>query len=150
MQTIGVESIATDLTIQTILRERIEDYKVRIQIWETGTHDRFSYVRTIYYNGSSGVFLIFDLSNKASFLALPKWAEEVRNALDDQQIPMMLIGNKNDLKEEKVVTSEEISKYLNAVYNKLGKQIPYYEVSAKTGKNDKSNKAVVLDCSLQS
>jgi small GTP-binding protein len=136
-QTIGVGFGATDLTIQTILRERIEDYKVRIQIMETSAHDRFSDERPIFYGGSYGVFLIFDLSNKASFLALPKWAEEVRNALDDQQISMILIGNKNDLKEEKVVSSEEISKYLNAVYNKLGKQMPYYEVSAKTGENIK-------------
>ena len=116
--TIGVE-----FAVKTI---HINNYNVKLQIWDTGGQERFRYVRPLYYKGSMGCIVLFDLTNRESFDHVPKWLEEVKK--ESGNIPILLVGNKSDLINERVVSLEEakqISKDLNMFY---------IESSAKNGK----------------
>jgi small GTP-binding protein len=116
--TIGVE-----FAVKTI---NINNYNVKLQIWDTGGQERFRYVRPLYYKGSMGCIVLFDLTNRESFDHVPKWLEEVKK--ESGNIPILLVGNKSDLISERTVTLDEakqMAKDLNMFY---------VESSAKNGK----------------
>ena len=116
-------TIGVDFAIKLL---EISGYKVKLQVWDTGGQERFSYIRPLYYKGAMACIAIFDLTNRESFDNLPKWFQEV--AENCGAIPLMLVGNKADLPDRAVTTEEG-----QTLSDKLG--IIYYEASAKNGDN---------------
>lgn len=122
--TIGVDFHIKTIDIQTL--EGIK--KCKLQLWDTGGQERFSSVRPMYYRGALGALLVFDLTNFESFEHLPNWIEEIKsNSKID--IPMLLIGNKSDLINERTVSESDIE-----LFSKKFK-FYYLETSAKSGDN---------------
>lgn len=116
--TIGVE-----FAVKTI--ELVNTKKVKLQIWDTGGQERFQYVRPMYYRGAMGAIILFDLSNRESFEHLPKWIEEVSSNVGD--LPMLIVGNKSDLVNERKVTRAEAENFTREFKSY------YIESSAKNG-----------------
>ena len=82
-------------------------------------------MRNIYFKGSQGAIGVFDLTTPESLLRLPGWISTMKKATGN--IPLIIIGNKLDLEEERRVAKEDavdLARRLNATY---------YEVSAKMG-----------------
>ena len=50
----------------------------------------------MFFKGSAGAFLVFDLGSKESFKGLEKWYEVMDNSIDTPVVST-LIGNKCDL-----------------------------------------------------
>ncbi|MFW9826261.1 MAG: GTP-binding protein [Candidatus Thorarchaeota archaeon] len=120
-------TIGVDFHVKTITIDSIEGpIRAKLQIWDTGGQERFSSIRPMYYRGSLGALLIFDLTNSASFEHLPQWIEEVR-ANVKSEIPLLLVGNKSDLIDQRAVSLEEINQFTK-LFNLF-----YMETSAKTG-----------------
>ena len=68
------------------------------------------------------------MTNRNSFERLANWVADIRdNAPLD--INIILIGNKSDLTEKRTTTYSEIIDFANSF------NLPYIEVSAKTGNN---------------
>ena len=78
--------------------------KVKIQLWDTGGQERFSKIRPLYYRGALGCLIVFDVTNKVSFGNLAMWFKEVQD--NCITIPILLIGNKIDLKNRQVSTAQ--------------------------------------------
>jgi len=120
-------TIGVDFHVKTITIETDEGpIRAKLQIWDTGGQERFSSIRPMYYRGSLGALLIFDLTNSDSFEHLPQWIEEVR-ANVKTEIPLLLVGNKSDLIDQRAVTLEEINEFTRNF------NLYYMETSAKTG-----------------
>jgi len=120
-------TIGVDFHVKTISIDAVEGpIRAKLQIWDTGGQERFSSIRPMYYRGSLGALLIFDLTNSASFEHLPQWIEEVR-ANVKTEIPLLLVGNKSDLLDQRAVSLEEINSFTNNF------NLYYMETSAKTG-----------------
>ncbi|MHA1459932.1 MAG: GTP-binding protein [Promethearchaeota archaeon] len=120
-------TIGVDFHVKTISIDTSEGpIKCKLQLWDTGGQERFSSIRPMYYRGSLGTILVFDLTNSASFEHLPQWIEEVRANIKSE-IPVLLIGNKSDLLDQRAVSIEEISKFTSDF------NLYYMETSAKTG-----------------
>jgi small GTP-binding protein len=115
--TIGVE-----FAVKTI---DVKGYRVKTQIWDTGGQERFQYVRPLYYKGSMGALLVFDLTNRESFDHIAKWIEEVRS--NAGKIPMIIVGNKSDLVNERKISREEATQFAKSL------DLFYVESSAKSG-----------------
>ena len=77
-----------------------------------------------YYNGTDCVLLVFDITSVESFTILDYWVQQLeeRNRLDD--ICMILVGNKSDIKNKPTVSKNDINEFIS----KYG--IQYFEVSA--------------------
>jgi small GTP-binding protein len=122
-------TIGVDFHVKTIKIESDNgDIRVKLQIWDTGGQERFSSIRPMYYRGALGALLIFDLTSTSSFEHLPQWIEEVRaNCKED--IPLLLVGNKDDLVDQRMVALEEINEFTKEF------NLFYMETSAKTGDN---------------
>lgn len=116
--TIGVEFAVKTISIK-------DGIKVKLQIWDTGGQERFQYVRPLYYRGAMGAILLFDLTNRESFDHIPKWIEEVKS--NAGEIPMLLVGNKSDLVNERSVSRQEAEAFAREF------QQYYIESSAKDG-----------------
>ena len=83
--------------------------------WDTAGQERFSALTSQYYRGASGVIVVFALDNALSFARTEDWVREFHQACnipeDDDELPVLLIGNKSDLNcEEKASLIEEAKK----------------------------------------
>ena len=95
-----------------------------MHIWDTLGQEKFKSLAPIFFRKSVGAFLVYDVCNKDSFLALDGWREQLQNT-GDEKIVVMLIGNKVDL-PDKVITTDMGQDY--ARQNGWG----FAEVSAKS------------------
>lgn len=43
------------------------------------------------------ILLFFDLTSKSTFHSLPKWIDDIIDAIADRRMPVMVVGNKSDL-----------------------------------------------------
>ncbi|MEX2707348.1 MAG: ArgE/DapE family deacylase [Candidatus Freyrarchaeum guaymaensis] len=109
----------------------VDDNVVTLQIWDLGGQPSFSHLRSFFYAGSKGGVIVFDLTDLKSFQNVPMWQKELFSVCGE--VPVVIIGNKNDLASERVVSREEAER----LARRLG--APYIETSAKTG--DKVNLA---------
>ena len=100
---------------------------IKVYLYDTASLERFQSIVKNYYRGSDGIFLIYDITNRKSFEQLDSWYKDLEDNLNNlDEVFICLIGNKNDLEDKRVVTKEEGKKYAD------GKNIPFFEVSAKT------------------
>ena len=103
---------------------------IKLQLLYTAGTEKFRSITTGYYRGADAAFVVFDLSSKSSFKNLNEWIESYyKYSNPDVEKNVVLIGNKSDLVDKRVVTEEEIVKFIK------DNNINYFETSAKDGKN---------------
>ncbi len=103
----------------------INNLRVTAQIWDLGGQDKYEALRKLYLDGSQGALLVFDKTNQKSFESCEKWVKSFRDLRGEK--PMILIGNKLDLKEFIVVDDAKAENY-SKTHN-----LTYLSTSAKTG-----------------
>ena len=100
---------------------------IKIVFYDTGGAERFRAVAFKTLRNVQGIILVFDLAKRETFAHLYEWLNTIKDELINPFI--ILFGNKADLnKDEWEVNSEEINQFVTKF------RIPYFEVSAKTGK----------------
>ena len=122
--TIGVDFYVKKISINS----NEGPIRSKLQIWDTGGQERFSPIRPMFYRNSLGALLIFDLTNSSSFAHLPYWIKEVRSNVKTE-IPILLVGNKCDLVNQRAVSLDEINSFTKDF------NLYYVETSAKTGES---------------
>ncbi|KAG2224822.1 hypothetical protein INT45_008004 [Circinella minor] len=109
----------------------LEDRTVRLQLWDTAGQERFRSLIPSYIRDSSVAVVVYDISNRNSFLNTEKWIDDVR-AERGNEVIIVLVGNKTDLNDKRQVTLEEGEKKAKE-YN-----VMFIETSAKAGHNVKT------------
>ena len=105
---------------------------IKVSIYDTAGQERFQNIIKHYYRGANGILLTFDISNRNTFKKLDFWYNDMKENIGDlNKVFICLIGNKIDKEEKREITFEEANQYANE------KKLPYFEVSAKTGKGIK-------------
>uniref|UniRef100_A0A3B3QWN4 small monomeric GTPase n=1 Tax=Paramormyrops kingsleyae TaxID=1676925 RepID=A0A3B3QWN4_9TELE len=107
------------------------DFRVRDalgSIWDTAGQERFRSVTHAYYRDAHALLLLYDVTNKSSFDNMQAWLTEIHEYAQ-QNVVLMLLGNKADAAHERVVKREE--------GERLAKEygVPFMETSAKSGMN---------------
>eukprot|EP01102_Stenamoeba_stenopodia_P006335 TRINITY_DN1738_c0_g2_i1.p2 TRINITY_DN1738_c0_g2~~TRINITY_DN1738_c0_g2_i1.p2 ORF type:complete len:251 (-),score=62.28 TRINITY_DN1738_c0_g2_i1:921-1673(-) len=107
---------------------KIDNRNLKVQVWDTAGQERFRVIAKAYYRGSMGLLMVFDVTDRRSFDNVSGWIKSVQDTVMflDKKLQIVLVGNKVDLKEKRVVTEQE-AKDLAA---KFGAQ--YLETSAKS------------------
>ena len=109
---------------------KIEDTQIRWQIWDLAGQPMFKDVVTAYYTKVFGGVIIYDVTRRQTFETIEKWLNDMwSNSGRDKNVPVVLLANKIDLREEgaETVSTEEGQKLTDS----LG--IPFIETSAKSG-----------------
>ncbi|KAL4585600.1 hypothetical protein LXL04_010223 [Taraxacum kok-saghyz] len=97
-RTIGVEFATASINV--------DDTIIKAQIWDTSGQERYRTITNSYCQGSVGALLIYDITRKGTFENVERWLQELRNHID-QNIVIMLVGNKLDQRHLRVVTIDE-------------------------------------------
>ena len=120
-------------------RKTIEIYKkiinfsdnlYQLKFWDPpGFMDNCNNSEINMFHNCDGIIYVCSYDNAASLTHINTWYQFLTQYIDLSTKEMILLINKSDLKEEKVITEEQIDKKSKDL------QLEYYEISAKTGDN---------------
>jgi len=111
----------------------VDDRLVTMQIWDTAGQERFQSLGVAFYRGADCCVLVFDVNVAKTFENLDSWREEFliqSNPKDPDSFPFVVIGNKIDLENQRVVSPRRAQAWCQAKGD-----IPYFETSAKEAIN---------------
>jgi len=116
-----------DPTIEDSYRKQcvIDDRVAHLDILDTAGQEEFSAMREQYMRTGEGFLLVFSVTDKSSFDEIPRFHTQILRVKDKDEFPMILVGNKSDLENERTVSTAEAQE--------LGRKlkISYLESSAK-------------------
>jgi small GTP-binding protein len=104
-------------------------------IFDLGAQNYFRRFRKVYYSGAQAAFIVFDLSNQESFSNVLNWYQELKDFTTDEQIPIVIVGNKSDLDNERQINYKDGVKLANELSENEIIKLSYIETSALTGEN---------------
>jgi len=98
---------------------------VKFVIWDTAGQEKLGGLRDGYYIQSNAAIIFFDVTARATYKNVNKWYTDLTRVCGN--IPMVLVGNKVDVKDRKVKPK------MITFHRK--KNIQYYDISAKSNYN---------------
>jgi len=109
--------------------------EINLSLWDIGAQQYFKRFRRTYYMGSQAAFIVFALTDRKTFDNVKVWFDELLSFLGRNDLPIVIVGNKTDLKEQRVVSYEEGVSLVTELAEKGVSKISYIETSALTGEN---------------
>ncbi|MHA2364191.1 MAG: GTP-binding protein [Candidatus Hodarchaeales archaeon] len=137
-----IRTLGADFAIKSVaLNINNTDYIVKLSIWDLAGQPAFSNIRAMYFNGGHAALIVYDITNRKSFENIPNWLKEIRgNIISSKTIPILIIGNKIDLKEgiEDYIKTSEVELLIQRLkkdYETDELEFLFTETSALTGEN---------------
>ena len=116
------ETIGVDIYVK---EESLPDGKfATLSCWNCATHKRFHSSQSFFFRGALGAFVLFSVNDLESYGLAKKYIEDIRTRVNG--IPILLIGNKIDLENERQVNYNEVKEYTKKL-----KLAGYIETSTK-------------------
>lgn len=97
---------------------------------DTAGTEQFTAMRELYMRQGQGFLLVFSICNMNSFYELAELREQIIRIKDDEDIPLVVVGNKSDMEDERVVPRARAFQLAQQWGQK-----PYYETSARLRRN---------------
>ncbi len=118
---------------------RVGEGKIlKAQIWDLAGQPHFKAIRQRFLLKAKGAIVVFDLTRPETFYNLPGWLNELWTSNKTFRIPLIIVGNKIDLKKSKDLKLDTIQNFIAQLQSRKeleGVSIQYIETSAKTGEN---------------
>lgn len=125
-------SITYDPTIEDSYQTdiKIDDESVKAEVIDTAGNDVFRRMRDQYIKNGDGFLLVYSVTDRWSFHAVTAFREQILAVKGQKHkilpdIPLILVGNKCDLEEERVVSYQDAKKMAENF------SCPLFETSAK-------------------
>ncbi|XP_054707379.1 ras-related protein Rab-13-like [Uloborus diversus] len=112
--------------------------KTKLMIWDTAGQEKFKSITMSFYHGAHGALLTYDVTQRHTLYNLPKWLSELKRICGN--IPIIIIGNKWDLRSKDRIPKEEIEAFIE----ELGYTQRHFLTSAYTSENIEENGAPPL------
>ncbi|XP_039180470.1 ras-related protein Rab-11B isoform X2 [Crotalus tigris] len=96
--TIGVEFATRSI--------QVDGKTIKAQIWDTAGQERYRAITSAYYRGAVGALLVYDIAKHLTYENVERWLKELRDHADNN-IVIMLVGNKSDLRHLRAVPTDE-------------------------------------------
>lgn len=100
-----------------------------LEILDTAGTEQFTAMRDLYMKNGQGFILVYSITAQSTFNDLQDLREQILRVKDTDDVPMVLVGNKCDLEDERVV-GKELGKSLAGQFN-----CAFMESSAKAKVN---------------
>jgi Ras-related protein R-Ras2 len=81
----------------------IDDKVAKLDILDTAGQEEFTAMREQYMRSGEGFLLVFSLTDRRSFGDVPKFFKEILRIKDRDEYPIILVGNKADLEDQRQV-----------------------------------------------
>ncbi|KAI0015210.1 ras family-domain-containing protein [Xylariomycetidae sp. FL0641] len=120
-----------DPTIEDSYRTQIavDERQVVLEILDTAGTEQFVAMRDLYMKTGQGFLLVFSITSQTSLQEIAGLRDEIIRIKDDDNVPIVICGNKADLEEQRTVQRTRGF----AISQRWG--APYYESSARTRTN---------------
>ena len=121
---------------------KINDKTYKVDFHDTQGQERYRALSYNFIKNADGIILMYDITSQTSFDSISEWMDNIRKH-KDEGFPIVLVGNKYDLEEDRVISKEEGEE----LAKKYG--LPFYETSSKDNINieesclDLINKAII-------
>ena len=135
---IELNQIIDKLNINPQIKEDIKAKGFNLYFWDIGGQSDKLFVTEYYFLQAVGAMVVFNVDKRDTFNDIDFWISKMKELSGD--IPYILVGNKIDLEDRRVVSTEEIE----AKAEKYG--VKYFETSAKL---NESVDAAFEDLSVQ-
>ena len=116
--TIGLDFHSKNVTIN--------GNNIRLLLYDTAGQEKFKSLIPMYIRDANIILVVYDITNRDTFTHTEHWVNETKDLKRDDAI-FVLVGNKIDLEENRVVTRKEAEDFATE------KGFLFHEVSAKTG-----------------
>ena len=121
-------------TYVDLLNVKLVEYNEKIYkllIWDTqGMERRSEILRDALYEGTNGIIVTYDVTQRKTFDEVPFWLETARNR-SGQDVSIVLVANKTDLDEMRAVSTAEGREIANQ------HDVLFIETSARENENVK-------------
>lgn len=99
-----------------------------MMIWDVLGQEGYTSIQAKSYRGADGVLFVCDLTRPDTLHKIKSyWRTELEKVAEN--VPAVLVGNKVDLEEERVVPDEMVAEFAESL------DCPHFVSSAKTGEN---------------
>lgn len=98
-----------DPTIEDSYRKVVEvdGQQCMLEILDTAGTEQFTAMRDLYMKNGQGFLLVYSITAQATFNDLQDLREQILRVKDTEDVPMILVGNKCDLEDERVVGKDQ-------------------------------------------
>jgi len=98
-----------DPTIEDSYRKPVEvdNENYMLEILDTAGTEQFTAMRDLYMKNGQGFSLVYSIIAESTFNDLPDLRDQILRVKDTDSIPMVLVGNKCDLKDQRKITTEQ-------------------------------------------
>lgn len=122
VHTIGVEYASKKIIVANKI--------IKFSIWDTAGQERFRSITRSYYRNCVGCILMFDITNRKSFININYWIENIKNEVNIDIEHVLIVGTKADLDSNREVPYDEAFNYAKS------QKSEYIELSSKTAGQD--------------
>ena len=123
IETIGAKVTKKTLRIRYVPTGQV--FQLRMMIWDIAGHGALDFVKPSYYRDGEGAMIICDMTRRLTLNKVPAWIDSLWTVT--QRIPLIIIGNKNDLKNQHEFSTKELGEV------SMKYQCPFIVSSAKNG-----------------
>ena len=118
-----------DPTIEDSYRKQVEvdGQQCMLEILDTAGTEQFTAMRDLYMKNGQGFVLVYSITAQSTFNDLQDLREQILRVKDSEEVPMVLVGNKCDLEDERVVGKDQGM----MMARQFGSQCTFMETSAK-------------------
>lgn len=106
--------------------QNCEGIDLRVHLWDLSGSTEYIDVRNELYIQSDAIFIVFDVTNQASFDAADSWLKEIQRYTTGTP-DLIIVANKTDLRQKRVISLNDAKKWANQ------NKVKYFETSAATG-----------------
>jgi len=98
-----------DRTIEDSYRKQVEIdvTQCMLEILDTAGTEQFTAMRDLYMKNGQGFVLVYSIIAQSTFNDLPDLREQILRVKDKDEVPMVLVGNKCDLQDQRVITTDQ-------------------------------------------
>ena len=84
-------TIGVDICSENI---KIDEKVIRLCYWDTCGEERYKSITCAYYKEALGVFVVYDVTSEKSFDSIDGWIKNVKSEFKNENIVIVLLGNK--------------------------------------------------------
>jgi small GTP-binding protein len=120
-------TIGADFSVKNV---SVDGRNITLRIWDFAGEDRFRVLLPAFAKGADGGIFMFDTTRFSSLGQIRDWLSIFEYFISEEEIkiPIIMVGGKTDLEEQRSVPTEEATE-LSRTFDLKG----YFECSSKTG-----------------
>merc|ERR1712107_934546 len=85
----------------------VDGQQCMLEILDTAGTEQFTAMRDLYMKNGQGFVLVYSITAQSTFNDLQDLREQILRVKDTDDVPMVLVGNKCDLEDERVVGKDQ-------------------------------------------